>query len=86
MLLYYAALQGVLGTASSGIHNFSVDLAALFTSLLELAVLVMGIIVVSQAGGQGIQKPVRQLFFIVGIGALLGKGYSSIATGAMGLF
>jgi len=85
-LLLVAALQGVLGTASSGIHNFNVDLSNLGTSLLELAVLVMGIIIVSSAGGQGIQKPLRQAFFVVGLGALFFKGYTGMATGAMGLF
>ncbi len=76
----------MFGTAAAGLHNFAVDLASLGTSLLELAVLVIGILIISSVGGQGVQKPIRQAFFIIGLGALFMKAYSGLATGALGLF
>lgn len=76
----------VLGGANTGIHTFNVELASLLATLLETGVLIMGMVIISSAGGQGIQKPLRQAIFLIGIGALFAKGYAGITTGAMGLF
>lgn len=72
--------------AAKGIDTFNVSLVALGTALLETAVIISAIVIASQVGGQGIQKPVRQIALTLGIVALFLKGYSTLTTGTLALF
>lgn len=86
-MVHFFAAQGTgIANAGTGIHNAAVDIASLGTSVMELSVLIIGMMIVSSVGGQGIQKPLRQAFLIVFIGAFFLKSYASVASGAMGLF
>jgi hypothetical protein len=76
----------MFGQASTGFHQMAVDLAGLGTSALEIVALVIGFLILSSVGGQGIQKPLRQAFMVISLGALFFKSYNGIATGALGLF
>jgi hypothetical protein len=76
----------MFGNAATGLHTFATQLAALGTSFLEIAVLILGVLIISSVGGTGVHKFLRQAIFVVGLGALFLKTYTGIATGALGLF
>lgn len=73
-------------TAANGIDTASTSFALLVTSILRLSVLIAGLIIASNQGGQGIQKPVRQTFLSLGMAAFLIKSYIALTTDALGLF
>lgn len=72
--------------AVTGINTFNTSFAQLGEALLSTAVLIGAIIIATQAGGMGIQKPVRQLALILGVCAFFLKGYLTITTGTLALF
>jgi hypothetical protein len=72
--------------AATGINTASTSFALLVTAILRLSILIAALIVASQQGGQGIQKPVRQAFMTLGICALFIKGYITLTDGALGVF
>jgi predicted membrane-bound spermidine synthase len=73
-------------TAAQGVTTANISFATLGTAILQTSVLVGAVITATGVGGQGIQKPVRQTFMTLGVGALFLKGYVVLVTGAMGLF
>jgi hypothetical protein len=73
-------------TAVSGINTFNISLASLGEALLSTSVLIGAIVIASQQGGQGVQKPVRAVALTLGICALFLKGYLALTTGTMALF
>lgn len=72
--------------AANGIDTSTTSFALLVTAILRLSVLVAGLIIASNQGGQGIQKPVRQTFLSLGIAAFLIKSYVTLTASALGLF
>jgi hypothetical protein len=76
----------MFGTAVTGINTFNTSFAQLGEALLSTAVLIMAVVILTQAGGMGIQKPVRQLALIMGVGAFFLKGYLTLTTGTLALF
>ena len=72
--------------AATGINLFNASLVSIGTALLSTAVIISAIIIASQVGGQGIQRPVRQVALTLGIVAFFLKGYSTLSTGTMALF
>jgi hypothetical protein len=76
----------MFGNANTGLHTFATQFAALGGSILEIAVLVFGVLIISSVGGTGIHKFLRAAILTVGIGALFLKSYAGIASGALGLF
>jgi hypothetical protein len=78
--------SGLFTKATAGVRSFNVDFAQFGEALLSTAVLIMAVIIATQAGGQGIQRPVRQLALILGVTAFFLKGYLTITTGTLALF
>lgn len=73
-------------TATQGITSANTSFALLVTAILQTSVLIGALVVATGMGGQGVQKPVRQVFITLGVCALLIKGYLTLTTGALGLF
>lgn len=84
--MHFVVLAQVLGGANAGISGFNKEFSTLGVTVLETAVLFMGMLIISSVGSTGIQKHLRSAIFIIGLGALFFKGYVGIATGAMAMF
>lgn len=76
----------MFGTAVTGINSFNTSFALLVQALLSTSVLLGALVIVTQVGGQGIQKPVRAVAMTLGVCAFFVKGYLTLTTGTMALF
>jgi len=76
----------MLSQATAGITTFNISLAQFGEALLSTAVLISALVIATQVGGQGIQRPVRATALTLGITAFFLRGYLTIVTGTLAMF
>jgi hypothetical protein len=72
--------------AVNGINQFNTSFAQLGEALLSTGVLIAALVIITQVGGTGIQRQVRGLGLMLGIGAFFLRGYLTITTGTLAMF
>lgn len=77
--------MGIGPAVGSALLAIAVDLSFMVFGLLCLATLISGVIIISNIGGQGLQKPIRQYFMAMFFGTLLSGGFQAIARGLQNL-
>ena len=73
-------------TATTGLATFNLSFEGFLEALLSTTVLIGTCIIMTNVGGQGIQKPVRNIAMTLGVCALFLKGYITLTTGTLALF
>jgi hypothetical protein len=78
--------MGLGSSVGNGAFTLATDLSTAAFGILCLITVVCGLIIITNIGGQGIQKILRSYIFGIILGTIFTGAFSRVASGMQGLF